>query len=73
VHYTSFASVQFLGGHDLVAGAVYEGRFDVGAGHDGVIDDLANQPGCGDARDVLVRLEAEPSMLRHRRMIPITP
>jgi ABC-type phosphate/phosphonate transport system substrate-binding protein len=39
-----------------VAKAVYEGRVDAGAGHDGVIKDLAKQPGYQDAEQVLVRL-----------------
>jgi ABC-type phosphate/phosphonate transport system substrate-binding protein len=30
---------------------------DIGAGHDGVIIDLANQRGYGDAKDVLVQLK----------------
>jgi phosphonate transport system substrate-binding protein len=50
------ARVEFLKGHELVARAVYEGKVDVGAGHDGVIVDLANQPGFGDAGDVLVQI-----------------
>jgi phosphonate transport system substrate-binding protein len=52
--------VEFLKGHDVVAKAVYEGRVDVGAGHDGVIVDLANQPGYGDAADVLVQIARSP-------------
>jgi ABC-type phosphate/phosphonate transport system substrate-binding protein len=48
--------VEFAGGHDKAAIAVYEGRVDVGAGHDGVILDLANRPGFGDAADVLKRI-----------------
>ena len=40
-----FERVQFLKGHEIVARAVYEGKVDVGAGHDGVIIDLANQRG----------------------------
>lgn len=54
--FTAFSRMEFLGGHDLVAKAVYEGRVDVGAGHDGVIIDLANQYGSGDATDRLVTL-----------------
>jgi ABC-type phosphate/phosphonate transport system substrate-binding protein len=53
---TAPGRVEFLKGHEIVARAVYEGRVDVGAGHDGVIVDLANQPGYGDAEEVLVRL-----------------
>jgi ABC-type phosphate/phosphonate transport system substrate-binding protein len=52
-----FGSVQFLKGHEIVARAVYEGKVDVGAGHDGVIIDLANQRGYGDAEDVMVQLK----------------
>jgi hypothetical protein len=44
-----FLRVEFLGGHDRVAKAVYEGKVEVGAGHDGVIHDLAHQPGYKDA------------------------
>ena len=35
-------------------------KVDVGAGHDGVIVDLADQPGYGDAREVLVQLKRSP-------------
>jgi phosphonate transport system substrate-binding protein len=52
-----FERVQFLKGHEIVARAVYEGKVDVGAGHDGVVIDLANQRGYGDAEDVLVQLK----------------
>jgi phosphonate transport system substrate-binding protein len=55
-HLTHFGRVEFLGGHDTVAKAVYEGRVDVGAGHDGVIVDLGNQSGYGDANEKLVQL-----------------
>lgn len=54
--FTHFSRVEFLGGHDLAAKAVYEGRVDIGAGHDGVIVDLANQYGYGDANEQLVQL-----------------
>ena len=54
--FTHFARVEFLGGHDIAAKAVYEGRVDIGAGHDGVIIDLSNQYGYGDAREKLVQL-----------------
>ena len=53
---TAFSSVAFLGGHDDVARAVYAGKVDVGAGHDGVIKDLAGQAGYGDAETVLKRI-----------------
>jgi len=51
-----FTRVQFAGGHDKAALAVYKRELDVGAGHDGVISDLAGKPGFGDAAQVLVRL-----------------
>lgn len=50
------SSLSFLGGHDVVAKAVYEGRVDVGAGHDGVIVNLARTYGYGDAEERLLRL-----------------
>jgi hypothetical protein len=40
-----------------VARAVYSGEVDVGAGHDGVIVDLARQPGFTNAEKVLIRLD----------------
>jgi ABC-type phosphate/phosphonate transport system substrate-binding protein len=52
----AFSGVSFLGGHDTVAKAVYEGKVDLGAGHDGAIADLANQYGYGDARECLVQV-----------------
>jgi phosphonate transport system substrate-binding protein len=54
---TRFRKFQFCGGHDGVVKAVYEGQVDVGAGHDGVIVDLARQPGFPDADKKLVRLD----------------
>lgn len=51
-----FSRAEFVGGHELVAKAVYEGRVDIGAGHDGVIKDLARQYGYGDAEDRLVTI-----------------
>ena len=52
-----FKRVEFAGGHDLAAEAVYEGRADLGAGHDGVITILAEtRP---DATERLVRLGKE--------------
>jgi phosphonate transport system substrate-binding protein len=50
------SSLNFLGGHPQVAKAVYSGSIDVGAGHDGVIDELATQPGYSDAKQKLRRL-----------------
>ncbi len=57
---TGFTRLEFTGGHDKAAAAVYERRLDVGVGHDGVIEDLAKKPGYGDAKDVLVRLAWTP-------------
>jgi len=51
-----FSRVEFTGGHDKAAIAVYEGRLEVGAGHDGVIIDLATRPGYGDADQVLTTI-----------------
>jgi phosphonate transport system substrate-binding protein len=48
-----FTTVKFLGGHDLVAKAVYNKQIVLGAGHDGVIIDLSNQPGFTDAQSKL--------------------
>jgi phosphonate transport system substrate-binding protein len=50
------SSLNFLGGHPQVAMAVYDGKIDVGAGHDGVIVDLATQPGYEDAEEKLRRI-----------------
>ena len=52
----AFSRLEFVGGHQLVAKAVYEGRIDGGAGHDGVISDLANVAGYGDAAERLIRI-----------------
>jgi len=52
----SFKTLAFLGGHQDVAKAVYAGSVDAGAGHDGVISDLAKTPGYSDAAHRLVRL-----------------
>ena len=54
--FASFRRVEFLGGHELVAKAVYDGAIDAGAGHDGVIRDLAGQYGYGDAESVLFQI-----------------
>src|SRR5688500_14137464 len=54
--FARFRRVEFLGGHDGVAEAVYKGVVDVGAGHDGVITILAQQPGFSDAGTRLVPL-----------------
>ncbi|MDP9105157.1 MAG: phosphate/phosphite/phosphonate ABC transporter substrate-binding protein, partial [Candidatus Eremiobacteraeota bacterium] len=52
----SVSSIAFLGGHQIVAKAVYDGKVDVGAGHDGVLLDLAKAYGYGDAEDRMLRL-----------------
>ena len=49
--YSTFNKMQFFGGHNIVAMAVYNGQTDVGAGHDGVIVDLSGQYGYGDAAE----------------------
>lgn len=54
--YSTFNKMEFFGGHDVVARAVYNEKTDIGAGHDGVIVDLTNQYGYGDASEVLVTL-----------------
>ncbi|HEY9517681.1 MAG TPA: phosphate/phosphite/phosphonate ABC transporter substrate-binding protein [Gemmatimonadales bacterium] len=62
--FTAFSRVEFLGGHDIAARAVYEGKVDLGVGHDGVIVDLGNQYGYGDATkrmSTLVRSDPIPS------------
>jgi ABC-type phosphate/phosphonate transport system substrate-binding protein len=51
-----FKRIEFLGGHEIVARAVYDGKVDVGAGHDGVIVDLAGQRGYEDAREKLLQM-----------------
>lgn len=54
--FAAFKRVEFVGGHDTVAKAVYSKSVDAGAGHDGVIIDLANQPGYSDAKEKLVTI-----------------
>jgi len=54
--FTSFRDVQFAGGHDTAAIAVYEGRCDLGVGHDGAVIDLSHQYGYGDAAERLPML-----------------
>lgn len=55
-----FNRIEFLKGHEIVARAVYEGKVAAGAGHDGVIIDLARQPGFEDAREKLVQIGRSP-------------
>jgi ABC-type phosphate/phosphonate transport system substrate-binding protein len=64
--FASFQRVEFTGGHELAAKAVYEGRADLGAGHDGVIHDLAQQYRYGDAED-------KPVQVARSDMIPSDP
>ena len=52
-----FSRVEFTGGHDKAAVAVYQGKVDIGAGHDGVIINLADRPGFSDAKKVLRRID----------------
>jgi ABC-type phosphate/phosphonate transport system substrate-binding protein len=62
--FSRFARTEFLKGHEIVAKAVYDGKVDLGAGHDGVIVDLSNQPGYGDAGErlfTLIRSDPIPS------------
>jgi len=54
--FITFSKTAFLGGHQLVAKAVYAKQIDAGAGHDGVIIDLAAVPGYEDAKDKLVTI-----------------
>ena len=58
----AFGRLEFSGGHDFVAKAVYEGRVDAGAGHDGVIIDLATKPGFSNAGERLTRLAWSPDI-----------
>ncbi|MBY0536616.1 MAG: PhnD/SsuA/transferrin family substrate-binding protein [Chitinophagaceae bacterium] len=53
---STFNRLEFWGGHELAAKAVYDGKVDLGAGHDGVISDLANQYGYGDADEKLITI-----------------
>jgi phosphonate transport system substrate-binding protein len=52
----SFLRVEFAGGHDKAAEAVYKGWLDVGAGHDGAISNLAKTPGFENAERRLVNI-----------------
>lgn len=52
-----FSRVEFTGGHDFAARAVYQSKVDIGAGHDGVIINLAATPGFSDAEQVLQRIQ----------------
>jgi phosphonate transport system substrate-binding protein len=54
--FAAFKRVEFEGGHDTVAVAVYKGIVDAGAGHDGVIIDLSNTPGYEDAKEKLITI-----------------
>lgn len=58
--YSTFNKMQFFGGHNIVAMAVYNGQTDIGAGHDGVIVDLSGQYGYGDAAEQLITLYKSP-------------
>ncbi|GAA4419245.1 hypothetical protein GCM10023187_53370 [Nibrella viscosa] len=54
--FAAFRRMEFVGGHDRVAMAVYNRQIDAGAGHDGVIIDLAGQAGYSDAKEKLITL-----------------
>ena len=54
---TKFRKIEFFGGHDNVAKAVYLNETDVGAGHDGVIHLLSLVKGYEDANQVLKRIK----------------
>jgi len=54
--FIGFKKSEFFGGHDSVAEAVYNKVISLGAGHDGVILDLAKKPGFQDAVQKLVRI-----------------
>ena len=58
----SFSSLVFAGGHDTVAQAVYKGQVDAGAGHDGVIIDLATKFGYSNAAERLTRIMWSPDI-----------
>jgi phosphonate transport system substrate-binding protein len=51
-----FSQVVYTGGHDKAAVAVYERKVDIGAGHDGVIVNLAAVKKFSDAKKVLRRI-----------------
>ncbi len=54
--FAAFRRIEFEGGHEMVAKAVYLKQIESGAGHDGVIIDLSNQPGFADAKEKLVTI-----------------
>ena len=54
--FAAFTKIEFTGGHDKAAIAVYQRALTAGAGHDGVIIDLSNQPGYEDAKEKLVTI-----------------
>ena len=54
--FLGFDRIEFLKGHEVVARAVYDGKVEIGAGHDGVIVDLSKQPGYSNAADVIVQI-----------------
>ncbi|MBJ6146287.1 phosphate/phosphite/phosphonate ABC transporter substrate-binding protein [Hymenobacter sp. BT559] len=56
--FTGFRQVTFFGGHDNACRAVYLNDADIGAGHDGVIDLLAQVPGYADAHEQLTQIAA---------------
>lgn len=58
----AFNTVTFAGGHDKAAEAVYKGLVDAGAGHDGVIVDLATKRGYSNAAERLTRIAWSPDI-----------
>lgn len=58
--FCGFKDITFVGGHDTVAKAIYNKEIVLGAGHDGVIIDLSNQPGFADAKQKLKQLVRSP-------------
>jgi ABC-type phosphate/phosphonate transport system substrate-binding protein len=54
---TGFRKIEFFGGHDLTAKAVYLNETDIGAGHDGVIHLLSQVKGYEDANTKLKRIK----------------
>lgn len=58
----AFGTLIFAGGHDTVAKAVYLGQVEAGAGHDGVIVDLATKHGYSNAAERLTRIAWSPDI-----------
>lgn len=54
--FAAFKRIEFTGGHDKAAIAVYKKQVVAGAGHDGAIIDLSSQPGYEDAKEKLITI-----------------